>query len=134
MSIMTPDVLCTALRAALDETERLARAVEPLGYTDVMGGERVPETFSIARLRVAGEDGYPQRHADPAAKAHFAYHDPSSVLRRVAADRRVLERHGTSYGDDVCDYCTDERAVKWPCPDFVDLADRYGITTTEETP
>jgi hypothetical protein len=129
---MTPDELCTALRAALDETERLAKAVKPLGYTDVMGGERVPETFLIARLRAAGEDGYPQRHADPAAKAHFAHHDPASVLRRVAADRRVLDRHQND-GSDFCVYCTDNWAVVWPCVEIVDLADRYGITTEETT-
>jgi hypothetical protein len=74
--------------------------------------------------------------------------DPSSVLRRCAADRRRAERHAPSapgigpfesrrFKDPearICAHCSHDGewgAVEWPCPDFVDLADSYGLEVTE---
>lgn len=145
--MITPDVLLDRIRTRLDENERLARAVKPLGYTDVMGRGRVPETFSIARRRMAGEDEYPQRHADPAAKAHFRAHDPTAVLRQVEGYRRVLTRHepvdAYPSGAVKCEYCAslchslsglqcDNPDAPWPCDDIRDLAYSLNIDLGDE--
>ena len=74
---------------------------------------------------------------------HIARHDPASVLRGCAADRKVLERHATKiqrcggHSDSPhqadcfdCAYC-DTRY--WPCPDLKDLAERYGLEI-QDTP
>lgn len=49
-------------------------------------------------------------------------------LRRVAADRRVLARHGVRLAVgttvEVCTYCD---LTRWPCPDVEDLAARYDV-------
>lgn len=108
MSIMTPDVLCTALRAALDETEQWTRA---------MFGEASWER----------------------ARGRQNLSDRASVLRRVAADRRVLDRHQLTRvphivpGMPVREWCATCDSF-WPCVEFVDLADRYGITTEDGEP
>lgn len=86
------DKLITFLRAQLDADERAARAVEPLGYTTDMGGNRLDEVFTHGRLRFASEDGMPRRDkSDKAAADHFARHDPARVLADVAAKRQIIE-------------------------------------------
>jgi hypothetical protein len=84
--------LAAWLTAIWDEEERIAKAVKPLGEVVVMGGERHPETFGHSRHTVASEDGYPRTLSDPEARAHFALHEPASVLARIAADRKILRR------------------------------------------
>jgi len=62
---------------------------------------------------------------------HIARHDPASVLRRCAADRRRLERHYVipdTWGNLTCGYDRDgDDETIWPCPDMVDLADSYAL-------
>lgn len=66
---------------------------------------------------------------------HIARHDPSRVLREVAAKRRVLERHdpvevwnngGKRVAYVECSTCAEgvgERmAVDWPCPELTGMA------------
>ncbi len=69
------------------------------------------------------EDGDDPRYA--AVARHIAAQDPARTLARVAADRRVLERHWNQHG--VCNWCGDDLPWSWPCPDALDLAARYGI-------
>lgn len=53
----------------------------------------------------------------------LAAHDPPTVLRRVEADRRVLERHGRVENFYICDYCR----TYVLCPDLLDLAARHDV-------
>ncbi len=80
----------------------------------------------------------------PGAGDHIAHNDPAAVLRRCTADKRVLERHSPQTGTEGhfkgSLVCAGEADVDdpwldkpWPCPDFEDLADRYGISVEEET-
>jgi len=144
---MNPEDLCTAVREALDETERLARRADGgQPWRLDAGAEYGPEVVvgddedACWRREVNDQvwhcddeqDGCPETARGWIAEgAHIARHDPSSVLRRVAADRRVLDRHQP---DDAqcCIYETDDRVQPWPCQDFLDLADRCGITVTED--
>jgi hypothetical protein len=84
----------TWLRAQLDDDERKARAVEPLGYTTDLGGNRLDEHFAHGRVRYASEDGMPRHDkSDPAAAAHFAAHGPARVLREVEAKRKIIDQY-----------------------------------------
>lgn len=76
----------------------------------------------------------------PAAAALIAHHDPAHVLRRCAADRRVLARHRLNpdaYWADaaMCEGCGDEGELADPraenlndCPELLDLAHAHGLT------
>ncbi|MDJ0460619.1 DUF6221 family protein [Streptomyces sp. H27-C3] len=69
---------------------------------------------------------------------HIALHDPSAVLRRCAADRRILDRHtldpdvtwepaclGCGTTGDIALSVTDNLNE---CPELLDLAHAHGIT------
>ena len=74
----------------------------------------------------------------PEAEQHITLHDPDAVLRRCAADRKILARHALdpdvhyepackgcrTYGDQEMAY-TDNLI---DCPELLDLADAYGLT------
>ena len=126
---MTPEQLVSAVRARLDETERVALAVSigphkperwtAARYKDDLRGWRIDGQFSCVVDSAFGPDA-----------EHIALHDPAAVLRRVAADRRVLERHQPCVNyDGECHACGHN--PPWPCPDFADLADRLGIDPEE---
>lgn len=87
------DKLITWLRAQLDEDEQAGRAVTPLGYTSDLGGRRLDEGFAITRAMPHGEDGRYSQRSDPAAKEHFLRHDPARVLRRIAAERAIVDAY-----------------------------------------
>jgi hypothetical protein len=73
---------------------------------------------------------------------HIVRHDPAAVLRRCAADRKILDRHNVdlSSADDrlyatACHGCGTYGDCDDPvtdnindCPELLDLADGYGIT------
>lgn len=74
---------------------------------------------------------------------HAALHDPAAVLRRVAADRKVLAEHQpgdneSGIYDTECSRCWDldwtiDRsgaygAMPWPCPTVRALAEGWGWT------
>lgn len=139
--IMTPEDLCAAVREALDGTEKIANeaAVANLppwrwGIVDARN-DGLLDALDCPVLVLTKRD----IHKD--AAAHIVHNDPSSVLRRVAADRRVLDRHAPRQlptapeGYVVCGWCDQgpppARHVRWPCSDASDLADRYGITKEE---
>ena len=76
---------------------------------------------------------------DVSAAGHIVRHDPSRVLRQVAAYRRTLSRHqprpdGTPSGrecsvcvdpDGRCDSWQEHEPLDWPCADVRDLASIY---------
>jgi len=66
---------------------------------------------------------------------HIAANDPASVLRRCAADRKLLELHAQDSlpnGIDL-DECRTCGGVNepWPCPTLLTLAEGYGWTEGE---
>lgn len=145
---MTPESLVAAVRERLDETERLARAatceawtvrVDCFGEVEVVTdaaharyvGDKQPEPYDVV------SHGDFHEAVSLADAEHIAFHDPAAVLRRVAAQRRVLERHQPHIGDDgqaTCEYCPadyEDELTPWPCPDFADLADGLGIDLEE---
>lgn len=82
---------------------------------------------------------------------HVALHDPAATLRRIAAERRLLEAHqqveGNGYEPDdpgerygpiasACSSCgtSDEYAVPWPCPTVRALAEAWGWTDDATPP
>ena len=85
--------LAAFLRARLDEDEAAAKAVARLGYTVDMGGTRLDEKFSHARVRFAAEDGRSRIESDAPAERHFGRHDPARVLREMEAKRAVLAEY-----------------------------------------
>lgn len=85
------DELVAWLRAQIDEDERLAESVKPLGQVVDMGGRRLNDAFAHSRIRHRAEDGAQYLEGDPAAQVHFARQDPARVLDRVAAYRFLLE-------------------------------------------
>lgn len=67
-------------------------------------------------------------------------HDPESVLRRCAADRKMLELHAPTTGYNLhggsypaCSACgtAEEYPVRFPCPTVRALAEGYGWTEGE---
>lgn len=75
---------------------------------------------------------------------HIVRHDPAAVLRRCAADRKILREHqprpdGTGFPDSMhCRTCSQDGGdgyqylVPYPCPTVLAVADGYGHT--EEQP
>lgn len=61
---------------------------------------------------------------------HVRRQDSARTLRRCVADRRIFERHSPTpdgRGRPSCSFCGDAGKVEWPCEDFKDLTDRYGL-------
>ncbi|MGW5690306.1 DUF6221 family protein [Streptomyces asiaticus] len=82
------------------------------------------------RTIVYNEGGRPSE----AQSIHIALNDPESVLRRCAADRKLLELHGR-HEDDGCRTCVEwseteyyHVPVPFPCDSFSALAEGYGWT------
>ncbi|MFE6474570.1 DUF6221 family protein [Streptomyces rochei] len=131
------------LDRAISERERWATvaAVSPMG---------VPEGGAWQQRRDEHRGGYrifrPDPEATPesvafvfgeSAAMHITLNDPDSVLRRCAADRKLLELHG-----DRCHSCPAKSATgyldEWTqfdygdvCPVVELLADSYGWTEGE---
>lgn len=72
---------------------------------------------------------------------HIAAHDPAAILRRCAADRRILARHNVNpdWADwpsqaAACHGCGVYSDCDWPvtdnlndCPELLDMAHAYGL-------
>lgn len=81
-----------------------------------------------------------QDDAVTADEQHIMDHDPANVLRRCAADRKILERHHLTpraiwYEAAKCEGCGTEGEMGYPvtenlndCPELLDLADAHGLT------
>lgn len=135
--------LLQKLEAAIAETERIAREAGGGEWVHMDLGRHPTSIWDETHRRpVAG------MATAPPAGEHIAHNDPKRVLRRVARDRKLLERH--SPGPKVqrgvarqevqqCEYCAslchsrsglmcDEPAdAVWPCDDVRDLAEDYEI-------
>lgn len=80
---------------------------------------------------------------EPESAEHIVLNNPASVLRRCAADRKLLELHapqpdGTGFPDGMqCRTCSQDGGdgyqylVPTPCPTVVALAEGYGWTGGE---
>lgn len=126
------DTLAVRLHAAIGETERIAReALEPTGPTvdvTVNGQPQLP-TGNTNRTAYSAE-----------TLRYLVAQQPDAVLRRCAADRKILTEHAaadfTAYGDQLCRRCTVNNDASdalhdwmiWPCPTLLALAEGYGIT------
>jgi hypothetical protein len=131
--------LTQRITAAMDKAERLANSSKPGPWWTLtyVGGEALPCMYiehalpaapvstTVAVLYGTG------READA---EHIAAWSPDRVLALIAADRRVLDRHTADRtqheidcegGEAECERC--ENA--WPCPDVLDLAARWGVTS-----
>jgi hypothetical protein len=134
------DTLIDKLKAKLDETDDVARAA-------CHGGEgrwsRSSDSYiddETGKAVVNGEFSLSDARAE-----HIIRHDPASVLRQVAADRKILELHpGERRGyakvhpggdrfeqtQEVCATCSGQDPNEfepWPCDTLLALAEGYGI-------
>ncbi len=122
---MDANDLMTAIRQHLDNTERLASGLV---------GDWTAITLYPNRGEVVHSGRAVATTPDHETAEHIARHDPAAVLRQVAAERRVLERHRpveVEPDPDLpwisvvrCAHCGDD----WrDCPEIRDLADRLDI-------
>lgn len=141
--------LTSRITEALDQAERLARAATPGPWVtpgpDTIGQWMIyGEEWCVAEANVV-EHGLPNLGPPPDARqadanaAFIAANNPLAVLRSVAADRRVLERHAPKVrGSHVrlCAWCCEPSdafpEVEWPCEEIRDLADRWAVDVTNE--
>jgi hypothetical protein len=112
------------LRAQLDEDERAAKAASMLSKPP--WGPRItcdPDDYVSGRI--VDDRGYTVVHVEdqtpgPAEADHIARWDPARVLRKVAADRLILDLHfpdTTRYVEPQCHECSGCGccSVDWPC-------------------
>ena len=137
--------LTSRITAALDEQQRLAEAARGDKWT-VDRSEWSADRWSLqAVLGLDLADPLGSLILDPEPALFIAANDPSSVLRRVAAQRRVLERHQPEeYGEATefegvvlpalvaCGRCQDNfnQYPEYPCDEIKDLADAVGVDVT----
>lgn len=135
------------LRAAIDETERIARAPQDgsapwtgewSAGKDGEGGALYTRNGWYLASKLRGEP------IEPGVLAHIVHNDPAAVLRRVAADRKLLALHEiraepplpsfpAEYACVVCDHDREDGLVFGPevaCPTVLALAEGYGIEPT----
>jgi cytochrome c5 len=134
------DRMVVWLREAMDAAERDAEAAAKDGTPDWYAKDH----YAVADA--AGEPVvYDEGRPTPDQVRHIVRHDPAAVLRRIAADRKILEAHpitteviNPGYGKRVADFgcatCHDWDGVTegygW-CDTVRLLAEGYGWT--EET-
>jgi hypothetical protein len=156
------DDLSSLLLSAIEETERLALAAnlkqdDPEWYAHHVAGSH-PRTFRIrsaqdhcpiaevSDIESDAEVLDPTGVLDGEATArHIARNDPSSVLRRCAADKRTVELHRNNGG--FCSRCYtgsyDEEGSggypytviqfePYPCATLRNTAEGYGLTDHQE--
>ena len=119
----------------IDEVEQRAQALPPWPWTFDADWEEVKAADGIAVADVFALSGRQLR----ATGEFIAANDPAAVLRRCAADRKILELHcyaGGSYEPYACDGCghDDLGANVDHCNDcgtLQALAAGYGITDDE---
>jgi hypothetical protein len=97
-----------------------------------------PETALIVRGKVLCI--LDNQYGGPLNADHIVLHDPTTVLRRCEADRRILNRHRLNpdaiwYEAAMCEGCGTEGEMAYPrtenlndCPELLDLAHAHGLT------
>jgi hypothetical protein len=130
------DGIVAWLLAQHDEDERVARGAMPGPWRldeHAHGREVIAPPIGGTYLTRTVANGvmYGDMHEslESGNAEHIARHDPSRVLREVAAMRRRLARHApvTSGGHASCRRCATRSAhgEGWPCPDIIDDAQAY---------
>lgn len=137
------------LKAAIDESERIARAatagpwrVDDETYAEIIYGGTDDMTSVVSGGRWGGEASVFDQTADA---LHIAAQNPAVTLRMVAAHRKILDLHAPDEG--CCAVChgpeemqefydreTEQETVEWisdpapyPCDTVRALAEGYGI-------
>jgi hypothetical protein len=130
--------LADQVRAALDETERIARDACQENW------RWYAEDKTVITHR--DEDGEWDAYRPTGTRAdayHIAHNDPASALRMVAAHRKILDLHGPddqrnrrgTFDQRRCVACLTDRygysddwePDPWPCPTVLALAEAYGV-------
>lgn len=120
------DEMVVWLRSTLDDVERVAKAAAKDGAATWLHEER-GGLSAIVRDGNGDVVVYDEGSPTDNQAAHIALHDPAAVLRRVEADRRILDLHERDYtgyarepgGCGVClkwEYYTGAEMESWPCP------------------
>lgn len=127
--------LASWLTAIWDEEERLAKAAMSPARRYLAADSGVWGTFHGGGIEDAasGDVIVYDEGAPTSEQADFiAYHDPASVLARIAADRKILELHGVAWNAEVCTVCyhphEDGETLDndaWPCLTVRLLASPY---------
>jgi len=128
---MTAPDLVRQILAAIEETEQMATMV-PEDRREWRTGELGYEGYVVM-------DGKGDRvvfSEQLGVDHHIARHDPASVLRRCAADRKLVELHRQSSELGwLCELCGGEGQnidCTYPCDTLRLVADGYGITPESE--
>lgn len=138
------DNLAARLLAAIEETERVARATFSINTrAEMRNGQPAPRwQYEAGTVVVADNRG---RDIPVVAKTweregqHIIHNDPATALRRCAADRKIVELHEpvAGFSGQQCTTCVGcwatEEGEDWPCENLRLLAEGYGITTEETT-
>lgn len=80
--------LVTAIRAAIEETERIAQAA---GGTAWVRTTTYPDQAGVEDAATGEVVVYDEGFPTVAQAEHIVRHDPAAVLRRCAADRKILD-------------------------------------------
>lgn len=121
--------LVDRLRAALDRTEEVARATTcavPWRVVDLQTDINVADVQGACGGYVTASRDQPCCAVEDAT--FIAANDPASVLRSVAAHRKILDRHAprTNILGLHCAYCSGaDWQLDWPCDDLLDVASIY---------
>jgi hypothetical protein len=126
------DTVEAAARAATDGPWHVTEYDYPTDFAAGIG-------TALGEVDVVGH-GYEGGGVEHLADArHIAFHDPAAVLRRCAADRKIIARHQLDpdvYWAPACAGCGTYGDQDMPytdnlneCPELLDLAEGYGITT-----
>lgn len=137
---ITVDDLVVRLLAAIEETERLAQAAaKDTEHGWSAGDEYLSDYVTTVEYGSAVVVGPYSGYMSWELRRYIARHDPASVLRRCAADRKLIELHTPKRikGDDFpqCPVCIEEKRgypEEWcdeyhPCRTLLALAVGYGI-------
>ncbi|MGW3321103.1 DUF6221 family protein [Streptomyces virginiae] len=120
----------------IDERESLARQASLNG---------ADWTVDLPMSAIRANDGFAVATSSGTWAWHIAANDPAAVLRRCAADRKILARHSVDprradwpSEATACNGCGVYGDCDWPvtdnlndCPELLDLAEGYGITAEE---
>lgn len=122
-------------------TSLAERVLEAIGDVEEIAEDAASEGIDIWKPEDPAywwNDDYPMSRNE---KRLIAMHDPAAVLRRCAADRKILDLHqaivtGLPTLPLICETCgsgeCDTYPTAWPCPTLAALAEAYGVPLEQE--
>ena len=123
--------LAARVLVGIEETERIAQAATAGPWkARLWPGLGTGDVETEDNLSSIAYDSGGAGACESVDALHIAHNDPQVVLRRCEADRRTVQRHEPRPLDDdyaTCHWC----GQVWPCPDLLDRAQAYDITTGE---